>query len=311
MRYQDRLINYINGIIHDYEQSVDLTQETFIRLFKNAHKYEGKYKFSTWLYRIATNIAIDELRGRNKKGRFFFRNVLDCFRSDEDSFGEELLLPDTSFCPGKALEESEKASYLQSAISSLAEPYRVPFLLKEVQDLSYEEVSHVTQSSSGYRQIKGSQGKAAVERKAAGCPMNCSEVQHKLAENQAHRYGEEIREHLKNCPECREFCSSIEELDSLSRVLGAQYRAPRDFQARVFEDYKARSSGGWFSFRSVLASICLVAFLAGAVAAWDHLGNGGNLRAGNPGQKRPRLTPGLRSLPCRKSLMRIHMLKWL
>ena len=110
--------------------------------------------------------------------------------------------------------------------------------------------------------------------------MNCSEVQHKLAENQAHRYGEEIREHLKNCPECREFCSSIEELDSLSRVLGAQHRAPRDFQARVFEDYKARSSGGWFSFRSVLASICLVAFLAGAVAAWDHLGNGGNLRAG-------------------------------
>ena len=47
-RYQDRLVNYINGIIHDYEQSVYLTQETFIRLFKNAHRYEGKYKFSTW-----------------------------------------------------------------------------------------------------------------------------------------------------------------------------------------------------------------------------------------------------------------------
>ncbi len=168
MRYQDRLINYINGIIHDYEQSVDLTQETFIRLFKNAHKYEGKYKFSTWLYRIATNIAIDELRGRNKKGRFFFRNVLDCFRSDEYSFGEELLLPDTSFCPGKALEESEKASYLQSAISSLAEPYRVPFLLKEVQDLSYEEVSHVLNLPQGTVKSRVHRAKLLLREKLQG-----------------------------------------------------------------------------------------------------------------------------------------------
>lgn len=110
--------------------------------------------------------------------------------------------------------------------------------------------------------------------------MKCSEVQNKLAENQSHRYGEEIRDHLKNCPDCREFCSSIEELDSLSRVLRAQYRAPEDFQTRVLEDYKARSAGEWFSFRSVLASICLVAFLAGVVTAWDHLANGGQLRAG-------------------------------
>lgn len=168
MRYQDRLINYINGIIHDYEQSVDLTQETFIRLFKNAHKYEGKYKFSTWLYRIATNIAIDELRGRNKKGRFFFRNVLDCFRSDENGSNEEFLLPDTSFCPGKALEESEKAGYLQSAISSLAEPYRVPFLLKEVQDLSYEEVSHVLNLPQGTVKSRVHRAKLLLREKLQG-----------------------------------------------------------------------------------------------------------------------------------------------
>jgi RNA polymerase sigma-70 factor (ECF subfamily) len=168
MRYQDRLINYINGIIHDYEQSVDLTQETFIRLFKNAHKYEGKYKFSTWLYRIATNIAIDELRGRNKKGRFFFRNVLDCFRPDENGSSEEFLLPDTSFCPGKALEESEKAGNLQLAISSLAEPYRVPFLLKEVQDLSYEEVSHVLNLPQGTVKSRVHRAKLLLREKLQG-----------------------------------------------------------------------------------------------------------------------------------------------
>jgi hypothetical protein len=110
--------------------------------------------------------------------------------------------------------------------------------------------------------------------------MKCSEVQHKLAENPAQRYAEEIRGHLEICSECREFYSSLEELDSLSRELRAQYRAPDDFQERVFEDYRTRISGGWFSFRSVLASIFLVALLAGAVAAWDHLENDGQLTAG-------------------------------
>ncbi len=168
VRYQDRLVNYINGIIHDYEQSVDLTQETFIRLFKNAHKYEGKYKFSTWLYRIATNIAIDELRGRNKKGRFFFRNVLDCFRSDDDSQNEEILLPDTTFCPGRALEKAEKADLLQVAVSSLAETYRVPFLLKEVQDLSYEEVSHVLNLPQGTVKSRVHRAKLLLREKLQG-----------------------------------------------------------------------------------------------------------------------------------------------
>ena len=47
-RYQDRLVNYIHNLIHDYDQAVDLSQETFVRVFRHAHRYEGKYQFSTW-----------------------------------------------------------------------------------------------------------------------------------------------------------------------------------------------------------------------------------------------------------------------
>ena len=75
-RYEDRLVNYLNNILHDYDLSVDLAQETFIRVFRNANHYKGKYKFSTWIYRIATNLAIDEIRRRERKGRFFFYNVI-------------------------------------------------------------------------------------------------------------------------------------------------------------------------------------------------------------------------------------------
>lgn len=110
--------------------------------------------------------------------------------------------------------------------------------------------------------------------------MKCSEVQYKLAENHVLRHEEEIREHLDHCSECGEFCSNIGELDALSRELRTQHRAPEDFQARLFEDYKERGSSGWFSPRSVLASLCLVVFLAGLLAAWDQLENNGEITAG-------------------------------
>lgn len=167
-RYQDRLVNYINGIVHDYDQAIDLTQETFIRVLKNAHRYEGKYKFSTWLYRIATNVAIDELRGRNKKGRVFFRNVLDCFKAGEEPPDEEAFLPDLRFCPGRALEKVEKAEMLRMAISSLAETYRVPFLLKEIEDLSYEEVSHVLNLPEGTVKSRVHRAKLLLREKLQG-----------------------------------------------------------------------------------------------------------------------------------------------
>ena len=144
-RYQDRLVNYINGIIRDYDRAIDLSQDTFIRVFRNAHRYEGKYQFSTWLYRIATNLAIDELRRRERKGRFFFYNVLDFFQSE----GRTVPLPDRRNCPERTLDTKEKAQHLQTAIDSLSEKYRLPFILKEVQGLSYEETSQVLNISLG------------------------------------------------------------------------------------------------------------------------------------------------------------------
>ena len=63
-RYQDKLVNYLNNLLHDYDLAVDLAQEAFIRVYRNADRYKGKYRFSTWVYRIATNLAIDEIRRR-------------------------------------------------------------------------------------------------------------------------------------------------------------------------------------------------------------------------------------------------------
>ena len=144
-RYQDKLINYINTLIHDYDLSVDLAQEAFIRVYRNADRYEGKYQFSTWVYRISTNLAIDEIRRRERKGRFFIYNVMAAFQKEDKEFP----LPDTRHCPERTLGRREKQKKLQTAIDSLPEKYRMPFLLKEVQELSYEETSQVLKISLG------------------------------------------------------------------------------------------------------------------------------------------------------------------
>ncbi len=144
-RYQDRLVNYLNNLLHDYELAVDLAQEAFIRVFRNAHRYKGKYKFSTWIYRIATNLAIDEIRKRERKGRFFFYNVMSLFQKDEQTFP----LPDLRESPESALGSKELLQRLQTAIDSLPEKYRLAFMLKEAQELSYEETSTILKISQG------------------------------------------------------------------------------------------------------------------------------------------------------------------
>lgn len=144
-RYQDRLVNYISRIVHDYDRAIDLAQEAFIRVYRNAHRYEGKYQFSTWIYRIATNLAIDELRRRERKGRCFLYNVMGLFEKEERTFP----LPDLRHSPDRVLHKKETSKRLQSAINSLPKKYRLAFLLKEVQDLSYEEVAQILDISLG------------------------------------------------------------------------------------------------------------------------------------------------------------------
>lgn len=163
-RYQDKLVNYLNNLLHDYELAVDLAQEAFIRVYKNADRYKGKYQFSTWIYRIATNLAIDEIRRRERKGRFFFYNVMSFFQKDDQEFP----LPDLRESPEKALDSKEKLRRLQIAIDTLPEKYRLAFMLKEAQELSYEETSRILNISLGTAKSRIHRAKMLLREKLVG-----------------------------------------------------------------------------------------------------------------------------------------------
>jgi RNA polymerase sigma-70 factor (ECF subfamily) len=163
-RYQSKLINYINTLVHDYDLAIDLGQETFIRVFRYADRYRGDYQFSTWLYRIATNLAIDELRRRERKSRFSFRQMTALFEKD----GRPIPIPDVRPTPEKTLDGKERLGRLQSAIDSLPKKYRVPFLLKEVEDLAYDEIAEVLSVSLGTVKSRIHRAKLLLREKLTG-----------------------------------------------------------------------------------------------------------------------------------------------
>ncbi len=144
-RYQDRLVNYIYNLIRDYDQAVDLSQETFIRVFRHAHRYKGNYKFSTWIYKIATNLALDEMRRRKRRGFFLTQRLFGISEQGE----MELQISDGRPSPEVHLGSKEKARLLRIAIDSLPPRYRLVFVLKEVQELSLEETGNVLNLSVG------------------------------------------------------------------------------------------------------------------------------------------------------------------
>ncbi len=119
------------------EDAADMTQETFIKAYNSLSSFRGDSKFSVWLYRIATNVCLDFLRSRSRK--------LTVSLSVEDEDGEEtqLEIADESQSPERLLERDLTRDAVRRGLKALAPEYRQILLLREIQGLSYEEISEV------------------------------------------------------------------------------------------------------------------------------------------------------------------------
>jgi RNA polymerase sigma-70 factor (ECF subfamily) len=163
-KYKDAITNYINMIIGDYDTSVDLCQETFLRVYRNIGLYSNLYQFSTWIYRIATNLAIDELRYRKRRGRVFHRNVWGKRYSEEDS-APEYEIADARSDPRDEILRKESGRVLKDAIRSLPEKYRTAFIMREVQELPYEAISTILKCSAGTIKSRLHRARELLQRK--------------------------------------------------------------------------------------------------------------------------------------------------
>ena len=139
-RYKARLYNYILRMVGQPDVAEEIAQDAFVRAYVNAEKYRTIARFSTWLYTIATNLVRN--RFRQKKRRPVVLSLF--FRSQED--GEEMVheIADDAPNPEEIAVGDDLERLIAEAAAQIPEKYREPFLLREVNELSYEEISAVT-----------------------------------------------------------------------------------------------------------------------------------------------------------------------
>ena len=135
-RYQRPITGYVYRMLNDYDASLDVTQEVFIKVYNSLEKYSSDYKFSTWLYRIAHNAAIDYIR-RNSAN-------LQSLETESEDGAYQLQLESQSLNPEQERERSEWRSEIEAVVKCLPTVYRELILLRHSQDLSYDEIAEVT-----------------------------------------------------------------------------------------------------------------------------------------------------------------------
>jgi RNA polymerase sigma-70 factor, ECF subfamily len=163
-RYKDSITNYLNMMVGNYDIAVDLSQETFLRVYKSIHRYSNLYQFSTWIYRIATNLAIDEMRYRKRRGQVFYKNVMGS-RASSANDGPEFEITDVRRGPRDEMLRKESSQILADAIRSLPKKYRTAFIMKEVQELPYDDIAKVLKCSPGTIKSRLHRARELLQRK--------------------------------------------------------------------------------------------------------------------------------------------------
>jgi RNA polymerase sigma-70 factor (ECF subfamily) len=141
-RYKNSMVGYIYRLTGHYETSVDLSQELFVRVFQNVHRYDPSLKFSTWLYKIATNLAFDELRRRKRRPVADLPPDAARLPENHPSSLDPHFVPRAN--PEERILQGEVRNRLFDALQSLDPENRQLFLLKEVEQMPLEEISRIT-----------------------------------------------------------------------------------------------------------------------------------------------------------------------
>ncbi len=133
-RYEKRVVNYVYRITHRYEEAHDLAQDIFVKVYLALDRYDSKYQFSTWLFRIAQNAAIDVLRKKTI-------SEVPLARPSEDEPQKEREFADPGVSPYRALKNKQLAAAIEKAVENLPVDYRELIQLRHFAELSYEEIA--------------------------------------------------------------------------------------------------------------------------------------------------------------------------
>jgi len=160
-RYKNPITNFLYRFLNDYEEAVDLAQETFVRVYFALDRYHTDFAFSTYIYRIATNLAISEIRRRKRRSLLSLTGLFQS--SDEETV--EFQPPDKRSLQDVNLEEDERSKVVAKAIETLPPKYRLPIVLRDVEGKSYEEVAAILELGLGTTKSRINRGRGLLKEK--------------------------------------------------------------------------------------------------------------------------------------------------
>lgn len=156
-RFQDRLHNFLYRYTHDHQDCEDLVQETFLRVYRSRHSYERIAKFSTWMYTIALNLAKSLYK---KKQRM---TTVTIHKDESDPEDRPLKLEDTNILPDDSLHEKMCMDHLEKALKELNDDFREVVVLRDIQQLAYDEIAEITDLPMGTVKSRINRGRAELQ----------------------------------------------------------------------------------------------------------------------------------------------------
>ena len=143
-RYRTRIMNLVCRFISDRDRAEEISQEVFLRVYRNRERYRKSGKFSTWIFTIAVNLTKNEIRSRVRhKGTY----SLDAM--EEEAGGQGLPFPDARPLPDADLGAREIQERVAEALRKLPPRYREAVVLRDIEGLSYEEVGEILKIPGG------------------------------------------------------------------------------------------------------------------------------------------------------------------
>jgi RNA polymerase sigma-70 factor (ECF subfamily) len=140
-RYERRIFGYLLRSVRNYEDAEELTLEVFFKAYRALASWEPKAKFSTWLYTIASNLAIDYHRAKSRQPVYMFE--------DEDVIESRLVATDISSNPEKHLEDKERGRIIREAVDELSSKQKAVFMLTRYEGLQIREVAETLGIAEG------------------------------------------------------------------------------------------------------------------------------------------------------------------
>lgn len=156
-RYRDKIHNFIFRYTRNYLDCEDIVQETFFRVYRSRHSYERIARFSTWLYTIANNLA----RSHYKKNSRL--KTTSIFETDSNNQEYEIDIVDTEQTPDNDVNTSIMMEYVQKALSHIPVEFKDVIVMRDIQNLTYEEIIEITGLPMGTVKSRINRGRVRLQ----------------------------------------------------------------------------------------------------------------------------------------------------